>query len=289
MSQLPESKDESDEGSHSGLMKMSNSNANKLNNRQLQLQMQEAVIGDLQFGILDETKNETNQIRKFKKSKQALNKTVNDLKHNIEEYSQLATTEQSQRSAYNLKGAIITTVNGVNGLMANSVMNAEIIPNDMSQSYRTASALLQQSLSGVVETAVNQAMYNQRNLLNDLKEETSIQHDKESMKCIKNIEDIDNAMRRHGRGMKASYVAEQCNNAHRNYQKLSKRAKVLKVPKQQQNRIKRREQLWKIAAGIAVIVVVVSICAGIAIYYAGMTATVSTVGAVGTAAQNLPK
>ena len=71
-------------------------------------------------------------------------------------------------------------------------------------------------------------MYNQRNLLNDLKEEKAIANDAESMKCIKNIERIDERIR--SNSMSVTDLAADANEVHDNYARLQQRAEVNEVP-----------------------------------------------------------
>ena len=71
---------------------------------------------------------------------------MNDMKERCDILSQNAKTKSGQAAAYNMKSAIIGTVEAVNGLMASDVMKSEMPTSAMSKTYQSASKVLEMAL-----------------------------------------------------------------------------------------------------------------------------------------------
>merc|ERR1719361_426442 len=97
--------------------------------------MKNAQINGFQFGLLDETQNQTKEIKRWKQNKKGMNMVLDDMKNRVDLLSQNAKTKQSQSSAFNMKSSIIGTVEAVNGMMASVVMSVELPPNAVTSTY----------------------------------------------------------------------------------------------------------------------------------------------------------
>eukprot|EP00483_Globobulimina_turgida_P001889 UN01891 len=218
-----------------------------------------AKIGDFESNVLNITHNETKEIKRWKKCQPQMNEGLNQIKQSLRGYSN--TMEPSQaavRSAANLHATSSMTVNAINSLMANAVMKAEI-PKDVSDAYKTAHALSTRSMSAVANVGAQTALYNQSNLLQDLKREKSIQNDPNARGDVMDIYDIDRNMRRQKK-MRLKRLRKNAERMNRHYDNLRKNPKV---PKRYGKRIGTQQNLWNVVIGIAKVAGAVALVVGI--------------------------
>eukprot|EP01083_Nonionella_stella_P016744 46758_1 len=250
---------------------------------QLQRQMKMTEIPTFNYGVLSHANRETKQIKKWKKSKPEMQNALNGIQHNLEEYQAIMPeSQETEKTALNLKASTAVVVHALNGLMAFDVMDAEMGPSQqVSEGYKMASAMAQQSMQNVAAVGVQTALYNQNNLLQDLNEEKAIQNDPNARQDVNAICAIDKKMRK--KRMRLSRVKQHAEEMNRRYHNLQRNPRV---PRRFEKRIKTQTTLWNVVIGIVKITGCVVVIAGIggAIYVAGTYAMLAASAGAGDSA-----
>eukprot|EP01084_Bolivina_argentea_P170401 295296_1 len=142
-------------------------------------------MDDVQWHLLDMTKNETSEIKRMKAHKKDVDAVVTDMKESL---NYLPTKTKADGIAKrNLINNVSTGIKAMNCVIALKTMNAEN-PKSVSVAHDTAQSILSHSIHGIVKNQFNAARYNYKQVMCEIKEEKAISHDEECKDTIHNIE-----------------------------------------------------------------------------------------------------